>query len=574
MARSSRPTIVYRYGARVLDGLDAYRDEERAMHRAYNVLAEVRHREIETAREILRTHAPWVAETEAAIDAITVAIDELRGAVKRNNSAQRKRAPDPLERERIRELQAERRALTGVHQKDAKCDCFRCRRKRAFADPEIAAVLAESSATFRGERKQLYADREISWCDWNEVARRLPSGGWPQFRAWRNTGGQVVAQIQGGGTTWADLLAGEAEHAQHVRIEAAPMTDAQAGSRHRAGRPWYLVRLRVGPDSRQRQEPRWVTARMTLHRAVPGDAVIQQVQIVRRRVGTHDKWHVHLILSRASGWDRPHGDGVAALNLGYRAVGDGERRVGYLVDDSGRTHEYRLPARFDGALRKCEDLQRIRDERFAAAHATLLHWLASADVPDWFCDATVTLAQWRSQARLAALVICWRDLRFTGDSDIFTQLASWQGRDRHLYDWQAFQRAKVQRQRTEMYRVWAAELRARYATVLIDDTDYRAITRTPPAESHDTPEALNTRWYLRLCAPGLLRDAIVQAGIGRPVNPADITTTCSTCGSAAAGDWNRVSEIRYRCAVGHVVDQDANAANNMLARANGEVVQP
>lgn len=586
MPRATRPTIVYRYGARVVDGLDAYHAEERAMHRAQNALIELRRDEIEAAREALRTHVPWVADTEAELERIGGEIEELRAAIRRQNARQRRREPDPEARARIRDLQAERRTLIGPHGAgDDACACFRCRRRRAFCEPAVAAALAAVRAEHISRRKGLYAAREISWADWNEVARRIPSSGVPQFRAWRNTGGLVVTQLTGGGASWADLLAGES-HTSHVSVEAVP-TPPDAGKRRRA-RPRYLLRLRVGADSRTRQEHRWVTARMTLHRPVPDDAIVQQVQLVRRRTGTHDQWHVHLILSREAGWKRSSGQGTAALNLGFRAVGtesyvvrDSQGRsrretgtvyrVGYLVDDQGHVEAIETPARLDGLERRAESLQGIRDRNFDVARAGLLQWLASADVPDWFREATASLAQWRSAARLAALVIRWRGERFDGDDEMFERIETWRQQDRHLYDWQAFTARRVRRRRKELYRVTAARLRARYAVVLIDDTDYRALLRTPDAEDHEDPERLNRRWQLRLCSPGLLRDAIVQAGIGRPVPAAGATVTCSACGADAHPEWDRVSEIQFRCEAGHQIDQDQNAAANMLAASGGVV---
>ena len=581
MSRSTRPTLVYQYGARVVDGADAYRDEERAMHRTYNALVELRRREIDGAREALRAHVPWVADAESRLAEIDAEIEELRARIRRANSSARTRDPDPGLQAEVRALRAARREIVGRHAGGSRpadgCECFGCRRKRAYGLPAVAAALSEVSAAMHAERKALYASREISWCGWNDVVRRVPSRGEPRFRAWRNTGGLVVAQIQGGGASWADLLAGEAQNAQHVAVEAEPLPEMTPGgpispTGRRARRPRYRVRLRVGPDSRQRMEPRWVTARMTLHRPVPEDAIVQQVQLVRRRIGTHDKWHVLLVLSREAGWQRPAGAGVAALNLGYRHVGDGDRRVGYVLDDEGERRELVLPARFETRLRKCEELQAIRDRNFDVEREALVHWLATADVPEWLSEATSHLRQWRAQARLAGLVLRWREQRFAGDGEVYARLEAWRAQDKHLYDWQAHQRARTLRQRRAVYREWAAELRGRYERVLVDDTDYREILRTPEAEEHDTPERLNTRWHLRMCAPGMLRDAVVQAGVGVAVPAGYITTACSVCGAGPAPDWDRITEIEYRCEAGHRMDQDRNACANMLA-ASGAVVR-
>lgn len=575
MARATRPTIVYQYGARVVDGLDAYHDEERAMHRQYNALVALRRTEIERVHDALASHVPWVGETEARLAEISAAIEEARASIRRGNSRQQKRAPSPEDRARIRALQAERRALVGTHARDDDaCECFRCRRRRAYAEPVVAAALAGIGAETHTERKRMYAERAISWADWNDVVGRVPSTGVPRFRAWRNDGGKVGVQLTGGGARWADLVSGEAAVAT-LRIEAEPLPTHSPGgpispTGRRVQRPRYLVRVRVGADSRSRQDHRWITARMSLHRPIPEDAIIQQVHVVRRRIATHDKYSVHFVLSRADGWAKQTGTGTAALNLGWRAV-DGGRRVGYVVDDAGRTRELVLPDELVRRQRKVDDLRSIRDRAFDIERETLRAWLSERDVPEWLREATSHLHQWRATARLAGLVLRWRENRFEGDDAAYDRLEAWRRQDRHLYDWEGHQRARVQRQRRELYRRWAAELRYEYGTVLIDDTDYRAILRTPDAEDHDTPERLNTRWYLRLCAPGLLRETLVEAGIGEPVDAAGITRMCSVCGADAASGWDAASEVTYRCASGHALDQDANAAANMLARAAGVV---
>ena len=139
-------------------------------------------------------------------------------------------------------------------------------------------------------------------------------------------------------------------------------------------------------------------------------------------------------------------------------------RVAYAVDDEGRAEELSLPAELLSRERKAADLQSIRDQRFELARATLVRWLAVADVPDWLREETATLAQWRSAARLAALALRWADARFSGDAEVFDALEAWRKKDRHLFDWQAHAKLSFQRGRREIYRRFAARLRWRHPT--------------------------------------------------------------------------------------------------------------
>lgn len=106
----------------------------------------------------------------------------------------------------------------------------------------------------------------------------------------------------------------------------------------------------------------------------------------------------------------------------------------------------------------------------------------------------------------------------------------------------------------------------------MEDTDWRQLMRRPPAEE-DT-ESLDRRYEARLASPGLLRESLRH---GHPqvleASAVDSTRTCSVCGAGPASDWDAVAELVYRCTAGHRMDQDENAARNLLStHTGGEVV--
>jgi hypothetical protein len=88
----------------------------------------------------------------------------------------------------------------------------------------------------------------------------------------------------------------------------------------------------------------------------------------------------------------------------------------------------------------------------------------------------------------------------------------------------------------------------------------------PPAEE-DT-ELLNSRRRARIASPGRLRELIEQGCDHTFRLPAaNSSRRCSVCGGDSARDWDPSTEIDYRCAAGHRLDQDRNAAQNRLQAA-------
>lgn len=576
--RDSMPTRVYTYGAkRPHEGLDAYWAEERAMHRLRNALVEIELDRRMAARDAVLARFPEIAEAEERIAAIDAEIESLRAEIRRRNSAERRRRPadDPATR-RIAELRDERREVAGKHDPSAEsCECLRCRRRRAYADPDLAGELAHIEEEARVRTKALYAGREMSWANFNAVrqaAGSMRSGPPPRFLPWTGARGRVVVQIQGG-ATWDDLVAGH----RQVKVTPLPLPANARPDGRRSRRPWHELRLRIGRDARGDDQSRWVAVRFALHRAIPADARIQQVWLVRRRAGVSDTWSVQFVLARAAGWGRPdtvEATGACGVDLRWRQIEDGALLVAYVEGQDGHREELVLPRGKLDRLRYADHLRGIRDREYDAAKAVFLQWLSeNEDAPDWLREETASLDRWRSKARLARLVLRWRENRFDSDSEIYARMEAWRAQDRHLADWEAAQRRNFERWRLDLYRRFAARLRWSYETAILEDVDWRSLLARPPAEEQDEPEVMNRRWFARVASPGLIRQ-LIQDSIGdtRLVPAADTSRRCSVCGDDPAGDWDQASETEYRCRNGHRMAVWRNAARNLLSAASGEVV--
>src|SRR5690606_2076208 len=148
--------------------------EERAMHRLRNALVEIELDRRKAARDAVLARFPEIAEAEALLAEIDAEIERLRAEIRERNSRARKRRPedDPATR-RIAELRNERRAIVGKHDRAAEsCECLRCRRRRAYADPDLADALARIEEEARVMTKALYAARDMSWANFNAVDRK------------------------------------------------------------------------------------------------------------------------------------------------------------------------------------------------------------------------------------------------------------------------------------------------------------------------------------------------------------------------------------------------------------------
>lgn len=570
-------TRVYKYGARAPHkGLDAAHAEERAMHRLRNMLVEVERDRREAARELVREHHPDIAETETRLDEIETEISELRSELKRRNAEARARRPDTdPATPRIRELRAERRAIIGRHDKDADpCECWRCRRRRAFGAPAVRDGLDTLDQEARAREKAMYAERDMSWCNFNAIKQSLGSirsGPDPRFMPWTGQRGRLVVQIQGG-ASWGELLAGRSQ----VKIRKLPLPpNAKPGGR-RSKRPYYEIRMRIGRDARGDNQSRWITSRFVLHRPIPEGSRIQQVWLVRRRVGVTNEWSVQFVLRHEEKFaraDTARAEGPCGVDLRWRQDEDGNLIVAHVEGSDGHAETLRIPREQIDRIRYPDHLRSIRDRDFDAAKTALVHWLSEHEGPEWLREETKTIAQWRSAGRLAALIIRWRERRFEGDDQIYERIESWRAQDKHLADWAGAQRRGFEAWRLDHYRRFAARLRWRYETVIVEDADWRELLRRPSAEDADEPEALNRRWYARTASPGMIRHVIGESVEDtREAPSADTSRTCSVCGEGPSPSWDPMTEVRYRCINGHSMLTWRNAARNLLSAASGEVV--
>src|SRR4029077_15177078 len=117
--------------------------------------------------------------------------------------------------------------------------------------------------------------------------------------------------------------------------------------------------------------------------------------------------------------------------------------------------------------------------------------------PAWMVKEAEHLAHWHAHRKFARLVRRWRQTevnkakgwinhRFANDTFAFDVMEAWRAHDKHLYDWQSFNRGRSLRWRDDLYRKFAARLQRSYAKVAFSDTSFAELRRRPKTEDDRT----------------------------------------------------------------------------------------
>jgi hypothetical protein len=139
--------------------------------------------------------------------------------------------------------------------------------------------------------------------------------------------------------------------------------------------------------------------------------------------------------------------------------------------------------------------------------------------------------------------------------------------DRHLYEWECDERAKVIRQRRALALAWVQRLAELYEHVTVETYSLAVLVRRD--QPMEIPEARHVRFIV---APGELRAKLVsELGSDRvtrlKVAARTLPHLCADGGSGMLGG-DRARELVLVCdRCGAEVDQDANNAKNQLATA-------
>jgi len=621
---SDVPTRIYSYRCLPpITEVNRVEEQFRLAHQYRNTLVEIEHKLWDDLRGV-QLADPIVGaalrDYEDAAGAVDDAYDDLRAA--KSGVA----APDLTAEREVLARAKDLRALCGAELREAKAS------RAAQLQPGYEAARA-LTALRRKEARRAFIERGLRTGTYdrveNSVKQAVKTAKRPlHFERYDGTGSigtQLIARDGAPGIygmTVSELLSQQDSRLRlgtpgladkHPRAEVGACATWEEAAclprnlRRHAARTYVDLRVGSHPD----RKPIFARFPLTLHRPIPKDAVIKWAYVVRKRVGRHYEWRFQLTLEseRFRACPVAIGEGTCAIDLGWRRLFDAQGvqvglRVGYLVDEHGHEREIRVPDDLLTGMAKVHDLASIRDKEFETARDRLAAWLLDRETPAWMAERVGSLAQWRAPRKLASLVDAWTGIdwdawrvaraegkkcnpsdfgstanRIDGDGPILAVLQAWARQDRHLQNWEEHQRDRLIAHRREVWRVIAAELTARYATILIEsgsnhDTSMKLTEvdgwEQPAPEDGDPSDGREQRRMSRLAAPGELRAEILKAAPKRGARveaeqAADSTKACAWCGSVEAFD--AAASIEHTCSSCiRTWDQDANAARNLLHR--------
>lgn len=303
---------------------------------------------------------------------------------------------------------------------------------------------------------------------------------------------------------------------------------------------------------------RIIAVPITLDRHLPAGADLADARLHVNRVG--DRWVYHMTFTvrnegRASTRSRGRGpreerrgEGACAINFGWRVV-DGGVRIATVAgpDGADEASQLILPRALVDARKHAESLGALADETAAS-------FLGSSRGRHRARRETLR-GKGPSPLSLERFV--------AGDPKNEVDREHWARRDRHLWQWECDERAKMQRQREEIFRLWVRRLRAKYGSVTIESYSMADLARS--ATTPETPRMTAARHVRFLVAPSYLRAEVVRV-FGEDctdANKGKRTKRCHVCRKMCSFD--AAEELAHECEhCGASWDQDANNAVNQL----------
>jgi hypothetical protein len=567
-------------------------------HRYYNDLVELELARREEVNQASREMHPGLALAEDELGQALEGVEDALTMAKAENARARKRVAGG-------DVLKERRALVkGLRQR------VREQRNLAREDPALIARLDQINQDFGQRHKRL---REASGCYWGtylmveQSVMAAKKGPKLHFKRWDGSG-HLAVQIQKGMSV-QELFSGLDSR---LRLQ-------QSGS----SPGLHLVHFRIGSNGR---EPIFAVLPAVIHRRPPENARVKWAHILRRRVGTVDRWEFQLVLSNKEGWDRDDWakEGSVAVDCNWRQMGDGSLRVCSWVGSDGEEDHLYLPFSLVNLHPRADRLEGTRDKIFDGMVQTLNSWLRGFACPTWVLQeedwlkqessrekdrgkakraislanaakyfrnlylnwpdhvlnltetnealqqAAPHLTHWKSQGRLASLLLRWREQRFHGDSYMLQVLETWRWIDKHLCDWAANERRAAANRREWIYRNFARYLARHYKRVLVPDTDWRQLLQKPDPDKKD--ETALARQRRRVAAVGLLSRYLREAACEAvDVDESWSTQRCASCGSRETFDAAR--DLTHTCShCGESWDQDLNSARILMAIDEGRLL--
>lgn len=409
---SSNPTRIYTFGCWIPpEHRAAFYEQLRLGHQYRNKRVEIEREKRAAYRAARAEMFPALAEAEAAVEAADAEVERLVTALNAKRGAARARVRDEaLERE-IAAAKTKRKAA------NVAAKAWRTEAKGSDVLAAVSAELNERSGEAR--RAANTAPGGAHWGTRGLVDKASDAAfkaNEPRFARWTGEG-RVGGQVQtlADGDSKAPLSVGGLFSARSKIVQIDPLDADQWATRSGRRHAWTAGRIRVGStDSR---EPVWLPFEVLLHRPLPSDAVVKWAWILARKEGPKAKFVLQLTLE-AESFVHDHeerGPGVAAVDFGWKRAADGGIEVAFLLDATGHSETFSLPAcGTDGrrhsilqSLDYADHLRSVGDRVFDDVKGELHAWLKATEVaPDWLREECSHVWQWRARQKLSR--VAWK----------------------------------------------------------------------------------------------------------------------------------------------------------------------
>ena len=364
-----------------------------------------------------------------------------------------------------------------------------------------------------------------------------------------------------------------------LQIVVPPETAYQAettrrGDRRRAARTTMKLRIGSTPSG----QPIWAVCKVTMHRQLPADGIIKWAWIRKEMLGTHEIYHLQLVIEAASFEQKVSMNerlDAVALDVGWRVRDKNVLRVGYLLDTAGNRSEILLPESVVSRIKHADGLRGTQDDALDAIKARLGEWIGlnKEILPEWFKDTFQFLALSRSSKKLAWNVREWGRHRFAGDTLIYDEMVAWRRQFLHLYEWEVNERAGALAERKNFFRHKALDIAQHYKSLPMEDFKLtKIVENAEPEEEDDNPQTQRHNRVMSSISEfrQVLTSTCAAWGCQIVKLPAAYTTLdCHACHTEKDkhAKWNPAAALVHTCQekCGKTWDQDYNAAANLLA---------
>ncbi len=611
-------TAVYCYGTpSKVDIPDFAMDQLRLANRFWNGLVEIQHAHEQAVAEIWASH-PELAKLNDEIAQLVEQGRELKEKADAARVTGRRRYIADSDLKNELKQQREKLKAAKKNYRESKSLFY------SQLKPEFTKLKDKRVADIKSLR-QAFASQGLHWGTYNAVsqsfdtaAKRVSSlrasgrSSALRFHRFDGTGTWTVQLQREAGDpprTWAAIVGGQSKWRNDVKITTEELSE---GSRRK--RPRTILSIRIG---RQGKDPMYLSIPINIHRPIPPEAEVTQIQVTRKRVGTQFRLSAAFSLRLPTpaetknpgtvginfGWRSNRSDGYLRTAVWYGVGCDKQLDLREWMDkwvtqkksvDGGMVGEIHVPDYWRRGMARMQRVRSQRDLNFNAIRSVVSRWLTAhkdgaaslasawatehpnATKPLWTKPADVAL--WRSAGRLASLCLFWREHRQSGDDEILAVFEAWRKQDRHLFEWETNGVQRLIAQRKEVYLCVAEQLASVYGRVVIDNTNFQTLTmKETRIEEADNEQADLARSQARDASPGLFREILKKEtsklGTILDIETSNgITHVHSVCDTWI--DADTAQKIMLWCPVCETsFDQDENAARNLVRLATGQVTE-